>query len=185
MPYRTLVCGERPCSPGFPGGADVKESACQCRRHRFDPWVGNIPWRRKWKLTPVFLPGKFHGRRATVHRVTKSWTQLSTHTCTCIWGLQPQPLSPLLAGWCLMSVKPLKACWSPTRKSTSWCKGTEWVDFWSRQHPFMDSSTDFTTAADGLRSLWLVRQWLSFSPEYQLEGDISRGCKKYNFTKVA
>ena len=25
-----------------------KESTCQRRRHRFDPWVGKIPWRRKW-----------------------------------------------------------------------------------------------------------------------------------------
>ena len=24
----------------------------------FDPWVGKIPWRRKWQLTPVFLPGE-------------------------------------------------------------------------------------------------------------------------------
>ena len=24
---------------------------------RFNPWVGNIPWRRKWLPTPVFLPG--------------------------------------------------------------------------------------------------------------------------------
>ena len=30
-----------------------KESACQCRRHRFDPWVRKIPWRRKWQPTPV------------------------------------------------------------------------------------------------------------------------------------
>ena len=28
---------------------------------RFDPWVGKIPWRRKWQSTPVFLPGEFHG----------------------------------------------------------------------------------------------------------------------------
>ena len=27
-------------------------------RHRFDPWVGKIPWRRKWQLTPVFLTWK-------------------------------------------------------------------------------------------------------------------------------
>ena len=25
----------------------------------FDPWVGRILWRRKWKPTPVFLPGEF------------------------------------------------------------------------------------------------------------------------------
>ena len=41
---------------GFSGGSAVKESACQCRRHRFDPWVGKIPWRREWQPTPVFLP---------------------------------------------------------------------------------------------------------------------------------
>ena len=28
---------------GFPGGSDSKESTCQCRRHRFDPWVGKNP----------------------------------------------------------------------------------------------------------------------------------------------
>ena len=32
----------------------------------FDPWVGKIPWRRKWQPTPVFLPGKFHGQRSLV-----------------------------------------------------------------------------------------------------------------------
>ena len=25
-----------------------KESSYQCRRCRLDPWVGKIPWRRKW-----------------------------------------------------------------------------------------------------------------------------------------
>ena len=30
----------------------------------FDPWVGKIPWRRKWQPTPVFLPGKSHGQRS-------------------------------------------------------------------------------------------------------------------------
>ena len=40
------------------------ESARQCRRHRSDPWVGNIPWRRKWQLAPVCLPGKSHGHFA-------------------------------------------------------------------------------------------------------------------------
>jgi len=30
----------------------------------FDPWVGKIPWRREWLLTPVFLPGEFHGQRS-------------------------------------------------------------------------------------------------------------------------
>ena len=29
-------------------------------------WVGKIPWRRKWQLTPLFLPGEFHGQRSLV-----------------------------------------------------------------------------------------------------------------------
>ena len=36
----------------------------ECKRHRFDPWVGKIPWRRAWKPTPVFMPGKSHGQRS-------------------------------------------------------------------------------------------------------------------------
>ena len=49
------------------------------------PWVGKIPWRRKWKPTPVFLPEKSYGLRrlvATVHGVTKSRTRRSTHAHT-------------------------------------------------------------------------------------------------------
>ena len=30
----------------------------RCRRCGFDPWVGKIPLRREWQLTPVFLPGE-------------------------------------------------------------------------------------------------------------------------------
>ena len=51
---------------GFPGGSVLKESACQCRRPRFDPWVRKIPWRRKWQPISVFLPGKSHGQRSLV-----------------------------------------------------------------------------------------------------------------------
>ena len=35
--------------------------SCRCG---FDPWVRKIPWRRKWQLTPVLLPGKSHGQRS-------------------------------------------------------------------------------------------------------------------------
>jgi len=46
---------------GFLGG---KESTCQCRRHRFNPWVGKIPCRRKWQFTPVFLPRESHEQKS-------------------------------------------------------------------------------------------------------------------------
>ena len=41
----------------------------RCRRHRrhgFNPWVRQIPWRRAGQPTPVFLPGEFHGQRSLV-----------------------------------------------------------------------------------------------------------------------
>ena len=55
--------------PGFLGGANGKEHACPCRRHKrheFNPWVRMIPWRRAWQSTPVFLPGESHGQRSLV-----------------------------------------------------------------------------------------------------------------------
>ena len=39
---------------GFPGSSERKESACNAG----DPWVGKIPWRKKWQPTPVFLSGE-------------------------------------------------------------------------------------------------------------------------------
>ena len=45
---------------GLPWGLTGKESACKCRRHRIDPWVRKIPWRRKQQPTPVFWLGKSH-----------------------------------------------------------------------------------------------------------------------------
>ena len=34
---------------GLPWWLSGKESACQCRRHRFNPQVRTIPWRNKWQ----------------------------------------------------------------------------------------------------------------------------------------
>ena len=38
----------------------------QFRRGRFHPWVGKIPWRRKWQPTLVFLPGESRGQTSLV-----------------------------------------------------------------------------------------------------------------------
>ena len=46
----------------------------------FNPWVGKIPWRKEWQLTPIFLPGESHGQRSLAGYspgVTKSQTRLS------------------------------------------------------------------------------------------------------------
>ena len=54
------------CMLELPWWLSGKESSCHCRRCRFNPWAGKIPWRRKWQSTPVFLPGKSHGQRSLV-----------------------------------------------------------------------------------------------------------------------
>ena len=64
-----------------------KKSTCQCRRQRFDSWIGKIFWSRKCPPIPVFFPGKFHRQRNFVghspwDQVPKSWTWLSDSICT-------------------------------------------------------------------------------------------------------
>ena len=54
----------------------------QCWRPGFDPWVGKMPWRRKWQHTPLFLPRKSHGQRSLVGYTLwchKSDTAVITH----------------------------------------------------------------------------------------------------------
>ena len=60
----------------------------------FDPWLGKIPWRRKWQPIPVFLTGKSHGQRSLAgyspwsHRVRQDWVSMHTRSlkfCLCLW----------------------------------------------------------------------------------------------------
>ena len=44
--------------PGLPCWLSGKESACWCRRRRFNPWVETFPWRKEWKSTPGLLFGE-------------------------------------------------------------------------------------------------------------------------------
>ena len=76
---------------GSPGGARGKEPACQWRRGErswFSPWFGQIPWRRAWQLTPLFLPGESHRQRSLAgyssqgHKESNTTDQLSAYTHT-------------------------------------------------------------------------------------------------------
>ena len=61
---------------GFPGGL-VKNLPAMLEM-RFDPWVGKIPWNRKWLPIPEFLPGKSHGQRNLVGY--SPWGRKESHT---------------------------------------------------------------------------------------------------------
>ena len=100
----------------FPVGASGKEPTCQCTRHKrcgLDPWVGKMPWRRKWQPTAVFLPGNSHGQRNLTsfspwgHKESDTTERLSTHTLTYIlcdlFQKLPGALQIHLIQWGLMS----------------------------------------------------------------------------------
>ena len=61
---------------GFPGGADGKEPACQCRRHGFDPgWVRSPGGENGNPLQYSCLENLMDRRAwwATVHGIAKEW----------------------------------------------------------------------------------------------------------------
>ena len=43
-------------------GVKIIPANAKDRRPRLDPWVGKIPWRRKWQHAPVFFPEKAQGQ---------------------------------------------------------------------------------------------------------------------------
>ena len=63
-----ILKDELPRSVGaqYATGDQMVKNLPKLRETRFDPWVGKMPWRRKWQPTPVLLPGKFHGWRSLV-----------------------------------------------------------------------------------------------------------------------
>ena len=71
-----------------------------------DPWVGNIPWAKKWQPTPVFLPGDFHGQRNLAgyspwdHKESETTEHAHTRCYTCVPSLlnflpTSHPIQPL------------------------------------------------------------------------------------------
>ena len=67
---------------GFPGGSMVRNPpahAGDTGEAGLIPGSGRLSWRRKWQLSPVFLPEKSHGQRSLgiVRGVEKSLSQLN------------------------------------------------------------------------------------------------------------
>ena len=103
-----------------------KESTCQCRRCRFDPWVGKIPWRRKWQSTSVFLPEEPHGQRCLV--AYSPWGHKETDMTKHIW---PHSLEPMVRIWRLKSILSLLIVFN----SLMWKHRNTWLslpstEFW-------------------------------------------------------
>ena len=101
----------------LPRWCSRKESACQCKRHKrygFDPWVGKIPWRKKWQPTPVFLPGKSHNYNVNNSLQSKDWVVwspcfLMIQQMLAIWSLVHLTFLDLA---CISGSSQFMYCWS-------------------------------------------------------------------------
>ena len=69
------------CCLGLPWWLVVKNPPANAQKCGFDPWVGTIPWRRKWQPIPVLLAGESHGQRSLAGRKELDKTE-HTHTHT-------------------------------------------------------------------------------------------------------
>ena len=75
----------------------------------FDPWVGKIPWRKKWQPTPVSLPGKSCGPRSLVGcspwgcKESGTTERLTLTYLTLILGLPT--LGRRLCRWCTILIQ--------------------------------------------------------------------------------
>ena len=78
---------------GLPRWLSGKEFGCHCRRCRFNPCVGKIPWKGKWLPTPVFLPGKTHGERSLAGYTPQGFKESDTTewTTTILLGSPEEP----------------------------------------------------------------------------------------------
>ena len=70
--------------PGLPWWLSGREPACQCRSLSFNPWIGNIPWKRKssilaWRIPGVEEPGGLQAMESQSDRSTQelSWEGVS------------------------------------------------------------------------------------------------------------
>ena len=99
----------------FQGGASGKEPTCHCRRWTrcgFDPWVGEIPWRRKWQPTLVLLPGKSYGWRSLVGYTPWSNKELDTTEWLHFLSFLSYLNVAEMAGETASSGYPLRAPWT-------------------------------------------------------------------------
>ena len=60
-----VILGKLSFPWGFPGGTVIKNLPANAgdTRHKFNAWIGKIPWRRAWPPTPVCLLGESQGQR--------------------------------------------------------------------------------------------------------------------------
>ena len=88
-----------------------RESPCPCRRRRrrkFYPWVGKIPWSRKWQPSLEFLPGKVPWTEEPIglqsvgsQSVGHDWAHRHTRLHKHLGKFEEKHVTPKLSAWSL------------------------------------------------------------------------------------
>ena len=139
--YLKWITNKDPLYSMVPWWLSGKESACQWRRHVFNPWVRKIPWRKKWQPTLISLPGKFHGQRILASY--SPWCCKESDT-TLIPGLGQSP-----GGGNDNPHTLLHSCLGNSMDRGSWwaiapgvAKSWTWLNNWAVRHICDPSSTE-------------------------------------------
>ena len=103
------------------------EPSCQgrrCKRCRFNPWVGKIPWRKEWQPTPVFLPGESHGWRSLEGYSPRGHQESDTTEYACMPFLRlPAPNSRWLLSLLCPKLRDAVTAWRPGTPHPLWNPG--------------------------------------------------------------
>ena len=114
---------------------------------QFNPWVGKIPWRRKWQPTPIFLPGEFHGQRSMVGYSPWGHKELDMTE----WLTPPNPAPPGDSG----GQRSLASCSSWAAKSCTWL--SDWTIYIYTQNGIFFSHKVASKSSRG-QGEWAVLQ---------------------------
>ena len=122
--------------------------------HSFNPWFGEISWRRALPPTSIFLPGESHGQRGLAgcspwgHKEL-DMTEVTWHTCTSpalIPHLQKISNMCPLAALAVRTQAALTNPWAPPRAPRAFNPSLFWVQF----IPGTSSSDAWCSGARGL-----------------------------------
>ena len=105
---------------GLPWWLSGKESTCNAEDLEFDPWVGKISRKRKWKPIPVFLPGEFQRTEEPgglqwvgSQRVRLNWVTNTSTFLSASWFLQKS--MEVRLEWGLASLEEGRHRWDSAR----------------------------------------------------------------------
>ena len=137
------------------GGSDGKECASKAGISGSIPGSArDRPWKREWQLTPVFLPGEFHGQR--------SWAGYS------LWGRKELDTTE----WLTLSHTLIQELWSACHFSWQSFERSFWHSevnclLWKPKNTHLESALKTEIhACVIIKGLWYTKKWI---PQWSMQ----------------